>query len=167
MKKSFLAAILAVSLVAVTGQAASIAANTNSSSSAEKITLKGKIINIVHKVPMVAIRGPKGVALMRYQYDTKGLDQVYKGMNAVVTAHTSKSGLVADSILPDLAVIPAGVEEISVMELLSLFRTSPADFTLIDVRPASEYQEAHIATAVSVPLPLLQEKKESALPADA
>ena len=163
MKKSFLAVILACCMVDFTGQSA-FASNAISSASAKETIVKGRIINIVHKVPMIAIKGTKGVALMRYRYDAEGLDHAYKGMYAVVTAHPSKSGLIADSILPDLATMPPGVEEISVLELLSLFRTSPADFNLIDVRPANEYAEAHIATAVSVPLTLLQEKKESALP---
>jgi rhodanese-related sulfurtransferase len=55
--------------------------------------------------------------------------------------------------------------EIKVDELYQLLEDQ-VPMTLADARPAMRYNQGHLPTAVSIPVPLLKEKKAEVLPED-
>ncbi|RZW12946.1 MAG: rhodanese-like domain-containing protein, partial [Desulfobulbaceae bacterium] len=71
----------------------------------------------------------------------------------------------ATVIKPKLAKLPEGVTEINVDELYQLLEDQ-VPMTLVDARPELRYNQGHLPTAVSIPVPKLKEKKAEVLPQD-
>ncbi len=62
---------------------------------------------------------------------------------------------------PNLRNIPA-MDEISLFELAA--RTKDSSLTIVDVLPATAYQQGHIPGAVNLPLAELRERAPAVLP---
>ncbi len=130
---------------------------------------KGAIVgksNLAKTISIQVGKGSKAKTMMvKFDDNTKGLDHVQKGHAAIISFEKRTNGNYATVIKPKLAKLPAGVTEIKTKELEALVDQNTQLF-LVDSRPASRYGQSHLPDAVSIPVPLLKEKKSSLLPKD-
>ena len=130
---------------------------------------KGPIAGKSNKAKTISItvgKGAKAKAMMvRFDDDTKGLEYAKKGEAAIITWERRGDEKFATVIKPKLAKLPKGVTEIKVEELSQLVSDNN-DFTLVDARPKSRFDQAHLPDAISIPVPKLKEKKAAVLPED-
>jgi len=73
---------------------------------------------------------------------------------------------VATVIKQKLAKLPAGVTEMPVDEMAVLVALGPekGNYFLVDSRPEARYNEGHVPTAVSIPVPKLEKLGNEAFP---
>lgn len=135
----------------------------------ESNVYKGKIVGKSNKAQTISIQVGKGknVKTMMVKFDdkTKGVEHAVKGHAAIIKYEKRGNDVLALSIKPKLAKLPAGVVEIKTDELKGLV-ADQMDMYLVDSRPASRYNQSHLPGAVSIPVPLLKEKKAAILPED-
>ncbi len=120
-----------------------------------------------NKAKTISIEVGKGklAKTMMVQFDDniKGIENAVKGHAAILAYETRENGNFALSIKPKLAKLPEGVTEIKTEELEGLLDKDTPLF-LVDSRPASRFGQSHLPGAVSIPVPMLKEKKKSVLP---
>lgn len=130
---------------------------------------KGKIEGKSNKAKTISIEVGKGdqakVIMVRFDEQTTGVEHAVKGNAAIISYEQRGKDIYARSIKPKLAKLPAGVTEIKTEELNALLNTGEQVY-LVDSRPASRYGQSHLPGAVSIPVPLLKEKKAALLPED-
>ena len=131
--------------------------------------LKGPIVGRSNKAKTISITVGAGDAaktmMLRFDDNTEGLDFAKKGEAAIINWEQRGDDKFATVIKPKLAKLPEGVTEIKVEELYQLLEDQ-VPMTLADARPAMRYNQGHLPTAVSIPVPLLKEKKAEVLPED-
>jgi 3-mercaptopyruvate sulfurtransferase SseA len=103
--------------------------------------------------------------MVKFDDNTEGLDFAKKGEAAIINWEQRGDDKFATVIKPKLAKLPEGVTEIKVDELYQLLQDQ-APMTLVDARPGLRYNQGHLPTAISIPVPLLKEKKAEVLPED-
>lgn len=130
---------------------------------------KGKIVGKSNKAKTISIEVGKGkqakTMMVKFDEKTKGVDHAVKGHAAIITFEKRGQDAFATVIKPKLAKLPEGVTEIKTEELQALVKEY-ADLYLVDSRPASRFGQSHLPGAVSIPVPLLKEKKAALLPQD-
>lgn len=130
---------------------------------------KGKIVGKSNKAKTISIevgKGDKAKTLMvRFDDKTTGLENAEKGEAAIINWEMRGNEKFATSVKPKLATLPEGVTEIKVDELAELM-SGDTSFTLVDARPKSRYDQAHLPGAINIPVPMLKEKGEAVLPKD-
>lgn len=131
--------------------------------------LKGPIVGRSNKAKTISITVGKGDAaktiMVRYDDDTTGVEHATKGEAAIIQWEQRGEDKFATVIKPKLAKLPAGVTEIQVDELFELIEND-TDMVLVDARPKSRYDQAHLPGAISIPVPQLKAMKTELLPAD-
>jgi predicted sulfurtransferase len=131
--------------------------------------LKGKIAGKSNKAKSISITVGKGdkakTVMLKFDDTTKGLEFARKGEAAIIKYEMKGKDKFATVIKPKLAKLPAGVTEIKTEELSELYENG-ADMVVIDSRPASRYAQAHLPSAISIPVPKLKKEKEAVLPAN-
>ncbi|THB75400.1 MAG: rhodanese-like domain-containing protein [Desulfobulbaceae bacterium] len=145
-------------------QPAKAAAETKSEN-----VFKGPVVGKSNKAKTISITVGKGdtakTMMVRFDENTKGVEYAAKGEAAIIQWEQRGEDKFATVIKPKLAKLPEGVTEIQTEELYELMANG-ADLFLVDARPKSRYDQAHLPGAVSIPVPKLKEKKASVLPDD-
>ena len=131
--------------------------------------LQGSIAGRSNKAKTISITVGQGdsakTMMVRFDDQTQGLEFAKKGEAAIITWEQRGDDKFATIIKPKLAKLPEGVTEIKVDELYQLLEDQ-VPMTLVDARPELRYDQGHLPTAVSIPVPLLKEKKAEVLPED-
>lgn len=135
----------------------------------ESNVFKGAIVGKSNKAKTISISVGSGDAaktmMVRFDDKTEGLDFAKKGEAAIITWEQRGDDKFATVIKPKLAKLPEGVTEIKTDELYQLIQDK-APMTLADARPKMRYDQGHLPGSVSIPVPLLKEKKAAVLPKD-
>jgi len=135
----------------------------------EENVYKGKIVGKSNKAKTISIEVGKGdqakTMMLKLDEQTKGVEHAVKGHAAIIKFEMRGNNKYATEIKPKLAKLPEGVTEIKTEEVQELIKNH-TDMFLVDARPESRYGQSHLPGAVSIPVPLLQEKQAAALPLD-
>lgn len=135
----------------------------------DQTVYKGKIVGKSNKAKTISIAVGKGDAaktkMVKFDDKTKGLEFAKKGEAAIINWEQRGSDKFATVIKPKLAKLPEGVTEIKTDELHALLKKGTA-LTLVDARPESRYDQAHLPGAISIPVPKLKKMKGEVLPKD-
>ncbi|MFZ5771867.1 MAG: rhodanese-like domain-containing protein [Thermodesulfobacteriota bacterium] len=135
----------------------------------EENVYTGEIVGKSEKAKSISIEVGKGdqakTMMLKFDEQTKGIEHAVKGHAAIIRYESRGTDKYASEIKPKLAKLPDGVTEIKTDELQDLIKNH-ADIFLGDARPESRYGQSHLPGAVSIPVPLLQEKQAAALPLD-
>ena len=117
--------------------------------------LKGKLTARSNKARLLSLKTGKGdkarTVTLKFDDQTTGLEHAVKGHGVIIVYEKQGKDLVARSIKPKLAKLPAGTSLISVEEVKKLIDEN-ADFELVDSRPGARYTAGHLPTAVSIPV---------------
>ena len=140
----------------------------------ELIEIKGQVKAVSNKAKTVSVEVTgKGVVVLKFNDATKFINaqsgkDIGPPTGVIVTYKVVGPDKIATSIKKALVKLPTGVAEIKTDELASLVEKGPVEgnYCLIDSRPAKIASAAHIPTAISIPVTLLQEKGEKLLPCD-
>lgn len=135
-------------------------AGVKNSTTAKKKMYKGKIVGKSNKAKQISMKVGKGAKqksiMITFDDETKGLEHAVKGHGAIVHYEMRNGKPFAILIKAKLAKLPAGSSEIGVAEIKQLLHAS-SDFVLIDSRPGQRYSEAHLPTAISIPVCSMKE----------
>ena len=152
-----------------TGSSAEAPASKAMEKKSEATVYKGPIVGKSNKAKTISITVGKGDAtktmMVRFDDQTEGLEFAKKGEAAIINWEQRGDEKFATVIKPKLAKLPEGVTEIKVDELYQLLEDQ-VPMTLADARPAMRFNQGHLPTAVSIPVPLLKEKKAEVLSPD-
>jgi len=145
------------------------AQQTQQSQLKEENVYTGQIVGKSEKAKTVSIEVGKGdqakTMMLKLDEQTKGVEHAVKGHAAIIKFEMRGNNKYATEIKPKLAKLPEGVTEIKTEEVQELIKNH-TDMFLVDARPESRYGQSHLPGAVSIPVPLLQEKQAAALPLD-
>ena len=160
-------ALLAAGCAKETGSTAQAPAGKAMEQKADANVYKGPIVGKSNKAKTISITVGKGDAaktmMVRFDDKTEGIEFAKKGEAAIITWEQRGDERFATIVKPKLAKLPEGVTEIKVDELYQLLEDQ-VPMTLADARPGMRYNQGHLPTAVSIPVPLLKEKKAEVLP---
>ncbi len=140
----------------------------------EIMEIKGQVKAISNKAKTVSVEVTgKGVIVLKFNDATKFVNaesgkEIEPSTGVIVKYKEAGPDKVAISITKALVKLPAGVSEIKTDEVAALVKKGPMEgkYFLVDSRPAKIAAAAHIPTAVSIPVDVLQEQGEKLLPAD-
>lgn len=142
---------------------------TQQAAQKEENVYTGEIVGQSEKAKSISIEVGKGDAaktmMLKFDDQTKGVEHAVKGHAAIISFEVRGNDKYATEIKPKLAKLPEGVTEIKTEEMQELIKNR-TDLLLVDSRPASRYGQSHLPGAVSIPVPLLEEKQAAALPED-
>ncbi|MGI9536266.1 MAG: rhodanese-like domain-containing protein [Desulfocapsaceae bacterium] len=162
-------ALLAAGCTKETGSTAQAPADKAMEQKADAKVYKGPIVGKSNKAKTISITVGKGDAaktmMVRFDDKTDGIEFAKKGEAAIITWEQRGDEKFATIVKPKLAKLPEGVSEIKVDELYQLLEDQ-VPMTLADARPGMRYNQGHLPTSVSIPVPLLKEKKADVLPED-
>ena len=140
-----------------------------SAQKADPQVYKGSVVGKSNKAKTISITVGKGdsakTMMVRFDDQTKGLEFAKKGEAAIINWEQRGDEKFATVIKPKLAKLPEGVTEIKADELYQLMEDN-VPMLLVDARPEMRYNQGHIPTAVSIPVPRLKEQKAKVLPED-
>lgn len=129
----------------------------------------GPVVGKSNKAKTISITVGKGDAaktmMVRFDDQTQGLEYAQKGEAAIISWEERGEEKFATVIKPKLAKLPEGVTEIKLDEVYALLENK-TPLTLVDARPLSRYDQAHIPGAISIPVAKLKDKKAEVLPDD-
>lgn len=130
---------------------------------------KGKVIGVSNKAKTISIESDGKTQMVKFDDNTEGMDYAKTGEAAIIKFEMRGKDKVATVIKPKLAKLPEGVAEMQVDELVKLVALGPekGNYFLVDSRPGPRYDEGHIPSAVSIPVPKLEETKDALFPGDA
>jgi hypothetical protein len=141
--------------------------NSQTAASAEAGDLvKGKILGVSKKAKAITVETPKGPVMIKFDEATAGMEHAATGEAAIIKLRMAGQNKIATEVKPKLATLPPGVSEIGPQELIALLGNPEADYVLVDSRPAARYAEAHIPSAISIPVEKMGELAPSLLPQD-
>lgn len=153
-------------------QSATTAAQETKPAAVEKkdpFVLQGPVIGRSNKAKTISITVGKGDAaktmMVRFDDNTEGLEYAEKGEAAIIRWEQRGEDKFATVIEPKLAKLPKGVSEIKTEELSKMIQDH-VPMLLADARPKMRYDQGHLPSAVSIPVPMLKEQKEAVLPKD-
>lgn len=143
-----------------TDKAAATKANEN--------VYKGKILGVSKKAKTISIQVGKKTEMVKFNDSTKGMDHAKQGEAAIINFTFKGKDKIATVIKPKLAKLPEGVKEMQPGELAKLVAmgTKKGNYFLVDSRPGARFDEGTIPTAVSIPVPKMEEAGKDLLPAD-
>ena len=129
----------------------------------QKLMYKGKIVGKSNKAKQISMAVGKGAKakniMISFDDNTKGVEHAVKGHGAIVHYEIRNEKPFATLIKAKLAKLPAGASEIGVAEIKQLLNAN-SNFVLIDSRPGQRYSEAHLPTAISIPVCSMSELLE-------
>jgi 3-mercaptopyruvate sulfurtransferase SseA len=103
--------------------------------------------------------------MVKFDDKTQGVDFAEKGEAAIITWEQRGEDKFATMVTPKLAKLPDGVTEIKVEEIHQLI-SNGTPMTLVDARPESRYDQAHLPGAISIPVPKLKKMQAAVLSDD-
>ncbi|MDX9894208.1 rhodanese-like domain-containing protein [Desulfofustis limnaeus] len=129
----------------------------------------GSIVGMSNKAQTVSIEVGKGADaqthMLKFDDQTTGIEHAKSGEAAIITWEQRGDDKFALDIKPKLAKLPEGITEIKADELYQLISENKP-LTLVDARPETRYNQAHLPGAINIPVPMLKEKKATVLPVD-
>ena len=135
----------------------------------EASVYKGKVVGKSNKAQTISITVGKGAEaktkMVRFDDSTKGMEYAKKGEAAIITYEKRGADEFATMVKPKLAKLPEGVSEIKTDELVGIIEAG-TPLTLVDARPVSRYDQAHIPGSISIPVAKLKKNKAEVLPDD-
>ena len=130
---------------------------------------KGPIVGKSNKAKTISITVGKGAEaktmMVRFDDSTVGIEHAKKGEAAIINWQQRGDDRFATVIKPKLAKLPEGVTEIKAEELHQML-ADKLPLTLVDARPESRFDQAHLPGSLSIPVPKLKKMKAEVLPAD-
>jgi hypothetical protein len=163
----FLAALVAATLgLAPPGLTADPPAAVAAAQKTEVQSLAGSITGFSRKARLITMDVDQSVQTVRFDEATIGLDHAAVGEAAIVEFRMDGAERVATVIKQKLAKLPPGVTEMPVEEMAALVALGPekGNYFLVDSRPEARYNEGHLPTAVSIPVPKLEKLGNEAFP---
>lgn len=163
----FLAALVAATLgLAPPGLTAEPPAAAAVAQKAEVQSLAGSVTGVSRKARLITLDVDQSVQTVRFDDATAGLEFAVVGEAAVVEFRMDGADRVATVIKQKLAKLPPGVTEITVDEMAALVALGPekGNYFLVDSRPEARYNDGHVPTAVSIPVPKLEKLGNEAFP---
>ncbi len=169
-------AIVAISLAifsygcsTTTQTAQSVTTQTQIEQVQKQNVYKGSVVGKSNKAKAISIQVGKGdsakTMLVKFDDQTQGIEFAKKGEAAIITWEQRGEDKFATVIKPKLAKLPPGVTEINVDEMHALIETN-TEMTLVDARPTSRYDEAHLPGSISIPVAKLKKQQSAILPDD-
>lgn len=148
---------------------ASSAAEPAAAQQQNKNVYAGKILGVSKKAKSISIELDTRSEMVKFDDKTTGMEFAKEGEGAVIAFEERGGDKVATVIKPKVVKLPAGVAEMQTDELAKLVAMGPeaGNYFLVDSRPTPRYNEAHIPTAVSLPVPKMEETGATYLPGDA
>ena len=135
----------------------------------EPLVHEGEITGVSERAKTISITVGKGdnarVMLVKFDDKTKGMNGAAKGRAAKVFYEMRDKDVFATDVQLKLAKLPEGITEIKTEELNKLIN-GKATLFLVDSRPTTRYDQAHLPGAHSIPLPELEKKQAAVLPKD-
>jgi hypothetical protein len=134
----------------------------------QQTTYAGSIVGKSNKARTISIKtgGENGTTMMvKFDDNTQGVEFAEKGEAAVIVWEQRGADKFATVVTPKLAKLPEGVTEIKVEEIQQLI-SNKTPLTLVDARPESRYDQAHLPGAISIPVPKLKKMQAAVLPDD-
>ena len=135
----------------------------------QQSVIKGKIAGKSNRAKTIFLTVGKGVkastTMLRFTDETTGIEFAKKGEAAIIPYKHIDGDKVAVSVKPKLAKLPPGVVEIKTAELRAIIEEG-GDIFLVDSRPVSRFNQAHLPGAVSIPIDKPEEDKKAILPKD-
>ena len=136
---------------------------------ADKNVYKGKIVGKSNKAKTISISVGKGdkakTVMVKFDDKTKGTEFAKKGEAAIIMWEKRGNDQFATVIKPKLAKLPEGTTEIKSKELKAIL-DAKTPMVLVDSRPAGRFNQAHLPTAVSIPVPQFKAKSAELFPKD-
>jgi hypothetical protein len=114
--------------------------------------VKGKVLGVSRKARAITVETAKGPVMIKFDEGTSGMEHAAAGEAAIIKFRVEGKNRIATEVKPKLASLPTGVNEISPQELIDLIGNPETDYVLVDSRPAARYAEAHIPSAISIPV---------------
>ncbi len=135
----------------------------------QQLVYKGKVVGFSNKAKSISLAVGKGktakTVILKFDKQTQGVTKAVKGKKVIISYEKRDNVLYALQIKLKLAKLPTGVTEIKTEELHDIL-ASNKDLFLVDSRPIRRYDQSHLPDAVSIPVPLLKDKKASLFPKD-
>ncbi len=136
---------------------------------AERLMYEGEVTGVSERAKSISIAVGKGdqakVMMVKFDDKTTGVNNAAKGRAVKIAYEMRGKDAVATDVQLKLAKLPEGVTEIKTQELQQLV-DSKAKLFLVDSRPKARYNQSHLPDAVSIPVPMLEEKQAAVLPKD-
>ena len=160
--------LLAMTFIATPALRSGLGIASAAAVAAEGNVYKGKVLGVSKKAKTITIEVKKSPMMVKFDDNTKGMEHATKGHAAIIQFEMRGKDKVATVIKPKLAKLPEGVTEIKTEELAKLITDGPekANYFLVDSRPGKRYDEGHIPTAKSIPVPELEKSASAHLPDD-
>lgn len=136
---------------------------------AKPMLYEGEVTGVSQLAKSISISVGKGdaakVMMVKFDDQTKNVKDAVSGRAVKIAYEMRGKDAYATNVQLKLAKLPEGVTEIKTSELEQLVDTK-TKLSLIDSRPAARYNQSHLPGAVSVPVPMLEEKQAAVLPKD-
>jgi len=128
--------------------------------------VNGKILMVSEIAKTISLQVGEAVEMVRYTDQTTGMENAVPDHAVIVEYETRGKEKVVVRITPKLAQAPSGASTMSPVELAALIGAGQGktSYFLADARPASQYEEGHIPTAISLPVPKLEQAGVTLLP---
>jgi hypothetical protein len=140
-----------------------------SAQQAQPTVYEGEVAGVSERAKTISITVGKGdaakVMMVKFDDKTKGVSNAAKGRAVKVTYEMRDQVAVATDVQLKLAKLPEGVTEIKTPELQKMI-DDKAKIFLVDSRPKARFDQSHLPGAVSIPVPMLEEKQAAVLPKD-
>lgn len=137
-------------------------------SKAEEHVYTGKILGVSRKAKTITIEVDGKPEMVNFDETTAGLGYAATDEAAIITFAMREGRKIATDIQQKLVQLPEGLTEMTVDEVARLVAMGPekGNYFLVDARPVQRYDEGHIPTAVSIPVPVIEETKDALFPGD-
>jgi hypothetical protein len=136
---------------------------------AKPMLYEGEVTGVSQLAKSISISVGKGdaakVMMVKFDDQTKNVKDAVSGRAVKIVYEMRGKDAYATNVQLKLAKLPEGVTEIKTSELEQLIDTK-TKLSLIDSRPAARYNQSHLPGAVSIPVPMLEEKQAAVLPKD-
>ena len=140
-----------------------------SAQQAQSTVYEGEVVGVSERAKTISMAVGKGdaakVMMVKFDDKTKGINNAAKGRAVKVAYEMRDQVAVATDVQLKLAKLPEGVTEIKTPELQTMI-DGKANIFLVDSRPKARFDQSHLPGAVSIPVPLLEEKQAAVLPKD-
>ncbi len=135
---------------------------------AEENIYTGKILAVSRKTKTITIEVGDKPEVVSFDETTAGMENAVTDEAAIITFDIKEGNKVATVIRQKLVQLSEGLTEMTVDELAKLVAMGPGkgNYFLVDARPGQRYDEGHIPTAVSIPVPVIEETKDALFPGD-
>ena len=127
--------------------------------------VSGQVQGVSRKAQTIQVQVDDGMQMVKFDDQTQGMEFAKVGEAAIIEFEMVDGQRVARVIKPRLVKLPEGTSEATNEDVARLI-DSKASYYLVDSRPSRRYEEGHVPTAVSIPVPRLEKTGDALLPKD-